>query len=74
MGEQAATPVAATAVLSPPVEAPVLQRKCDCGNHTIAASVTHARRKKNQAVGTLYSVLRRAAMRGMKCRLLCTMF
>ena len=51
MGEQAATPVAATAVLSPPVEAPVLQRKCDCGNHTIAGGECDSCKKEKESGG-----------------------
>lgn len=51
MGEQAATTVVATAVLAPPVEMSVLQRKCDCGNHTLGGGDCDSCKKEKESAG-----------------------
>src|ERR1043165_2572828 len=60
MGEHAATSVVATAVLPPPIEAPVLQRKCDCGNHTLGGGDCDSCKKEKESAGG--HTLQRAAI------------
>ena len=49
MSEQTATSVVATPVLPPPVDIVVLQRKCDCGNHTIAGGECESCKKGKES-------------------------
>src|ERR1700682_445666 len=61
MSEQAIAQLANAAVLSPPVEGTMLQRKCACGNHTIAeAECESCKKEKGSETG---SSLQRSAAR-----------
>jgi uncharacterized protein DUF4157 len=53
MGEQTTTQLVNAGVLSPPVESAVLQRKCDCGNHTIAGAECDSCKKEKGRGNTL---------------------
>jgi uncharacterized protein DUF4157 len=59
MGEQATAQLANAAVLSPPVESVFLQRKCDCGNHTIGGAECDSC-KKEKGAGSGHTLQRAA--------------